>query len=218
VVAVVPLFAVGLQGRVARGLEKAAVSVSDDGLAWIGSEHHSLLEGLSGLQVLSEEIWAAVSLRICCCHGLLDARLLLLVCAVGQGRGRICREETGLPCRSGWLCSACWMRGRAADLCRGRLGPCWICSCCAARLLVSRSAGGKEITAWGRWAVLLAAWMAAAAQPRGEVGCWGGGAAVGGCAMLPGAGWRRPAMDLRKTNSKEQGGDGECGLELLGLV
>ena len=38
-----PLLALGRQGRVARVLEKAAVLVSDDGLAWIGSEHHSLL-------------------------------------------------------------------------------------------------------------------------------------------------------------------------------
>ena len=47
-VAVVLFLAVGLQGRVARVLEKATVPVSDDGLAWIGSEHHSLLAVESG--------------------------------------------------------------------------------------------------------------------------------------------------------------------------
>ena len=47
-VAVVLFLAVGLQGRVARVLEKATVPVSDDGPVWIGSEHHSLLVVESG--------------------------------------------------------------------------------------------------------------------------------------------------------------------------
>ena len=41
-VAVVPLFAVGLHGKVARVLEKATVPVSSDGLAWIGRTRCSL--------------------------------------------------------------------------------------------------------------------------------------------------------------------------------
>jgi len=40
--AVVPLFAVGLHGRVAKVLEKATVPLSDDGLAWIGRTRCSL--------------------------------------------------------------------------------------------------------------------------------------------------------------------------------
>jgi len=35
-VAVVSFLAIGLHGRVAKTLEKVTVSVSDDGLAWIG--------------------------------------------------------------------------------------------------------------------------------------------------------------------------------------
>jgi len=48
-VAVVSFLAIGLHGRMAKALEKVTVSVSDDGLAWIGRTRRSSGEDGGGL-------------------------------------------------------------------------------------------------------------------------------------------------------------------------
>ena len=190
-VAVVPLFAVGPHGRVAKVLEKATVLVSDDGLAWIRRTTCSLAAYAADLDLLV--MIGAVSLLWSAC------------CSVGSGAGLRWKEAA-------WPGSGSAVRGKGGSGCCCCSVDCLLVCCLDLQDKKGRSAAVGEaavvqICCWGLLVLTSPGCRSAArgdahglveirpsrgclARPCCHLGAWldlvEEGAAAGGCADLLG--------------------------------